>query len=325
MTEEPQYEYYDSRKDAAARQARRDALKKQRQAFRRGTLKSVFRHPLAIFGLAVILIMTFLALIHPILMDTVWRPSIYDPQTGFDLDQPFHPSFPSSRHLLGTDALGRDVFSQLLYAARTSLGVGLLAGFSAVLIALVIGVVAAYYGGWVDNTLMSIADTFLLMPPSIITLIVGLVFEKVTWWMMGLMFGVLAGLGSLAITFKHQALSIRVKPYVDSARISGASGRHIMVKHILPGMMSVMMVSMMFVVSQAMMIEALISFYQGSEVRLSWGTMIYFIQSTFYLSPYGAQWNAILPPALAITLLCAAFYMLGRALDEIFNPRLRQR
>lgn len=325
MSEETQYEYYDSRKDAEKRQARRDELKKQRQAFRRGTLSRVFRHPLVIFGLAVILTMTLLALLHPIMMETVWRPSVYDPETGFDPDLAYHPSFPSSTHFLGTDALGRDVFSQLIYAARTSLGVGLVAGFTAVLIALVIGVVSAYYGGWIDNTMMTVADIFLLMPPSIVTLIVGLVFEKVTWLMMGLMFGILAGLGSLAITFKAQALSIRVKPYVDSSRISGAGSRHIMTKHILPGMMSVSMVSMMFVVSQAMMIEALISFYQGSEVRLSWGTMIWFIQSTFYLSPYGAQWNAILPPALAITLLCAAFYMLGRALDEIFNPRLRQR
>lgn len=325
MSEEAQYEYYDSRKDATQRQARRDELKRQRQAFRRGTFKRVYSHPLAIFGLAVILIITLLALLHPILMETVWRPSVYDPQTGFDPELTHHPSFPSLRHLLGTDALGRDVFSQLIYAARTSLGVGLLAGFVAVLIALFIGVTAAYYGGWFDSTMMTVADIFLLMPPSIVTLIVGLVFEKVTWWMMGLMFGILAGLGSLAITFKAQAQSIRVKPYVDSSRISGAGSRHIMVKHILPGMMSIAMVSMMFVVSQAMMIEALISFYQGTEARLSWGTMIWFIQSTFYLSPYGGQWNAILPPALAITLLCAAFYMLGRALDEIFNPRLRQR
>jgi ABC-type dipeptide/oligopeptide/nickel transport system permease subunit len=166
VTEEPQYEYYDSRKDAAARQARRDALKKQRQAFRRGTLKSVFRHPLAIFGLAVILIMTFLALIHPILMDTVWRPSVYDPQTGFDPDQLQHPSFPSSKHFLGTDALGRDVFSQLLYAARTSLGVGLVAGFTCN-IALNDWRRGCLYGRF-DNTLMSIAD---IHPdaPSIIT------------------------------------------------------------------------------------------------------------------------------------------------------------
>jgi peptide/nickel transport system permease protein len=324
LTEEPQYEYYDSSKDAEARKARREELKQQRQAFRRGNIKKLLGHPLAVIGMLVILIITLMALIQPILIKTVWKPAIYDPIHGFDPDMEHHPSLPSHNHLLGTDALGRDVLSQLMFAARTSLGVGLLAGLVAILIALVIGVVSAYYGGWVDNTLMSLADIFLLMPPAIITLIVGLVLPM-TWVTMGLLFGILAGLGSLAITFKSQALTIRIKPYVDSSRLSGASGWHIMVKHILPGMLSVMMVSMMFVVSQAMMIEALISFYQGSAVRLSWGTMIWFIQSTFYLSQYAAQWNAVLPPALAITLLCASFYMVGRALDEILNPRLRER
>ena len=324
MDIEPQYEYYDSRKDAAERQARRDSLKRQRKAFRRGTLTKLFRNPLGIIGLVVILIITLMALSHPILMGTVWNPRIYDPIHGFDPDMLHHPSFPSRTHLLGTDALGRDVLSQLLFAARTSLGVGLLAGFSAIMIAMVIGVVAAYYGGWMDDLLMAIADIFLLMPPSIITLIAGLVL-KLNWWKMGLLFGVLAGLGSLAITFKQQALTIRVKPFVEASQVAGAGGRHIIIKHMIPGLVSVMMVSMMFVVSQAMMIEALVSFYQGTESRLSWGTMIWFIQSTFRLSPYGEQWHAILPPALTITLLCAAFYMLGRALDEILNPRLRGR
>jgi peptide/nickel transport system permease protein len=324
VTEEPHYEYYDSSKDAEARKARREELKLQRQAFRRGNIKKLFGHPLAVIGMLVIVIITIMAVIQPILIRTVWKSTIYDPQTGFDPDMDHHPSLPSHNHLLGTDALGRDVLSQLMFGARTSLGVGMLAGLVAILIALVIGVVSAYYGGWIDNTLMSLADIFLLMPPAIITLIVGLVLPM-TWVTMGLLFGILAGLGSLAITFKSQALTIRIKPYVESSRLSGASGWHIMVKHILPGMLSVMMVSMMFVVSQAMMIEALISFYQGSAVRLSWGTMIWFIQSTFYLSPYAAQWNAVLPPALAITLLCASFYMVGRALDEILNPRLRER
>jgi peptide/nickel transport system permease protein len=268
--------------------------------------------------------MIFVALSHPLLMDTIWDPYIYDPRTGFDPDLSHHPSNPSRAHPLGTDALGRDVVSQVFYAARTSLGVGLLAGFTAILISMTIGLIAAFYGGWIDNILMVIAGTFMLMPPVLITLIVGLIIPM-TWWSLGLFFGILSGLGSLAITCKHQALTIRVKPYIAASKLTGAGSLHIILKHMVPGMLSVVMVIIMFVVSQAMMIEALLSFFQGSEMRLSWGTMIYFIQSTFYLSPYSEQWLAILAPALAITFLTGAFYLLGRAMDQVMNEQLQVR
>lgn len=299
-------------------------LERQRWVLWRYTITLLLRNPLFVIGGVVILVMILVALSHPLLMDTIWDPHIYDPITGFDPNLSHHPSNPSIAHLLGTDALGRDVLSQVIYAARTSLGVGLLAGFSAMLISMTIGLLAAFYGGWIDNILMVIADTFMLMPPVLITLIVGLIIPM-TWWSIGLLFGVLSGLGSLAITCKHQALTIRVKPYVDASRVTGAGSLHIILKQMVPGMLSVMMVLIMFVVSQAMLIEALISFFQGSEVRLSWGTMIWFIQSNFYISPYSEQWLAILPPALAITFLCGAFYLLGRGMDQVMNQQLQER
>ena len=297
---------------------------RKRRLFWRYTMSLLLRNPLFVIGVLVILVMILVALSHPLLMDTIWDPHIYDPRTGFDPDLSQHPSKPSRAHPLGTDALGRDVVSQVFYAARTSLGVGLLAGFTALLISMTIGLIAAFYGGWIDNILMVIADTFLLMPPVLITLIVGLIIPM-TWWSMGLIFGVMSGLGSLAITCKHQALTIRLKPYIDASKLTGAGTLHIILKHMVPGMLSVMMVVIMFVASQAMMIEALISFYQGSEMRLSWGTMIWFIQSTFFLSPYSEQWLAILAPALAITFLSVAFYMLGRAMDQVLNQQLMER
>jgi peptide/nickel transport system permease protein len=324
MEEEPQYQYYDSRKDAARILAEQEAFRRQRRTVWLGALARFFRNPLVTTGLLVILAFIIMASLYPILIRTIWNPHVYDPFYGFDPSLENHPSFPGRGHLLGTDALGRDVLSQFLYAARTSLGVGLLAGLIATLIATTIGVLAAYFGGWVDNILMMLSDIFMLLPPAIITLIVGLVISM-TWWSMGLLFGILAGLGTCAVTLKCQAQTIRIRPYIDASRIAGGSGLHIILKHMIPGMLSVMMVTMMFVVSQAMMIEALISFYQGTESRLSWGTMIWFIQSTFWLSPHAGQWHAILPPALAITILCGAFYMLGRALDEMVNPQLRER
>lgn len=282
------------------------------------------RHPLGLVGLVIILVFVVMAVSHPILMERVWPRGVYDPVVGFDYDVESHPSFPSARHLLGTDSQGRDVLSQLMYATRTSFGVGLVAGLTATLIATLIGVAAAYLGGWVDTVLMVVAGAFVLMPPAIMMIIVGLLVDF-SWPTMGLIFGVFAGLGAMAITFKAHAQAIRVKPYVDASQIAGGGDLHIIRVHVLPGMLSVMLVTMVFTVSQAVLIEALLSFYGRSQARLSWGTMIWYLQTTFRASASGEQWHAILPPALAITLFCGAFYMLGRAMDEIINPRLRER
>jgi len=321
---EANYTYYDSRKDPDRIVPDKGEILRKQLAMWLEPGAQLVRNPLGLVGLVVVLAFALMAVSHPFLMKRVWNSNIYDPQTGYDFEVEFHPSLPSRTHLLGTDPLGRDVLSMFLYAARTSFGVGIVAGITAALIALVIGTLAAYYGGWVDNTLMMLAGAFVLMPPALMMLLVGLVIE-LSWFSMGLLFGIFAGLGSMAITFKAQALTIRVKPYVDASKIAGGKGLHIILKHLLPGMLSLIMVTTMFVVSQAMMVEALLSFFQGTQMRLSWGTMIMFIQTNWGLLALSELWYAILPPALAITLLAGAFYMLGRAMDESINPRLRER
>jgi peptide/nickel transport system permease protein len=95
--------------------------------------------------------------------------------------------------------------------------------------------------------------------------------------------------------------------------------------HFLPNMIPMMLLNMMFTVAGSVLAEALLSFFGRTHIRLSWGTMIWFIRETFHLSPTGEQWHAIIAPGLAIMLFCGAFYMVGRALDEVLNPRLRKR
>jgi peptide/nickel transport system permease protein len=144
------------------------------------------------------------------------------------------------------------------------------------------------------------------------------------WLEVGLVFGLFAGLGSLAIIAKSHAQSVKVKSYIDAARVAGGSSWHIMRFHYLPHMISLMLVNMMFTVTQSVLIEALLSFFGRTQIRMSWGTMIWFTQVTFRLSAFGEQWHAVLAPAMAITLFCGSFYILGRALDEVINPKLRQ-
>ncbi len=285
---------------------------------------SLKQKPLALFGFGIIGLFALMAISHPILMATVWDRVTFHPLVGFDYDNVPHPNLPSSKHLLGTDAMGRDVLSQLLFATRTSFGLGIVAGIVATTLSTIIGIISAHYGGFIDTILMGIVDSFVLMPPPIVLLVIGLLIDM-GWFEVGMIFGLFAGLGSLSIIAKSHAQSIRVRTYIDAARVTGASNWYIMRVHYLPNMFSLMLVNLMFIVTQSVLIEALLSFFGRTKLRMSWGTMIWFTQVTFRLSAFGEQWHAIFAPALAIILFCGSFYMVGRALDEVVNPRLRKR
>lgn len=280
--------------------------------------------PTAMIGMTILLVFMVLALIHPLLMDTFWDRTTYDPIVGFDAEMGPHPTFPSSRHVLGTDSKGRDVLSQLSFSARTSFGVGLVAAFVGTALATAFGLVAAYFRGPVEAVSMSFADAMVLLPPQVVLLIVGLIFEM-NWLHVGLLFGVFAGLGSLTLLVKSHAATLIAKPYVQAARLAGGSNWHIIRTHVLPGLSSLIAVNMLFTANSAVMMEALLSFLGRTEFRMSWGTMIWLTQTTFRESAFGEQWHVIIPPALAIMLFAGSFYLIGRALDEHVNPRLRQR
>jgi peptide/nickel transport system permease protein len=280
--------------------------------------------PTARIGLAVIAAFGLLALLHPLLMGTLWDKTTYDPLVGFDFDMGPHPTWPSSRHLLGTDSKGRDVFSQLAFSARTSFGVGLVAAAVGTLVATGLGLLAGFFHGPLEAASTALADAFVLLPPQVVLLIVGLIYPM-TWLHLGLLFGLFAGLGSLTLLVQAQTATLRSKPYVQAARLAGGNSWHLIRVHILPGLASLIAVNMLFIANGAIMIEALLSFLGRTEFRMSWGTMIWLTQTTFRESPFGEQWHVIIPPALAIMLFAGSFYLVGRALDEYVNPRLRQR
>jgi peptide/nickel transport system permease protein len=283
----------------------------------------LFQHPLGGLGLSLITLFALMALLHPILMAGAWNRTMYDPMVGFDYDGIPHPDPPSLKHLLGTDTLGRDVLSQLLYAAGPSFGLGLLAGTVAVTLAATVGVTAAYFGGVLDTLLMGLTDAAMMLPAPVVLLVVGLLVQM-NWLQLALIYGLFSGLGGTAVVFRSQALSIKVKPYIEAARVAGGNSWHILCAHFLPNLFPLMFLNLMFTATGAVLTEALLSFFGRTTIRLSWGTMIWFGQVTFRWS-VGQQWNAIIPPALAIMLFCGAFYMVGRALDDTLNPRLRRR
>lgn len=256
-----------------------------------------------------------MTLVHPLLMATIWSPGVYHPIVGFD-DTLSHPSPPSPRHLLGTDPMGRDVLSQLLYGARTSFGIGLLAGVVAAFLATLTGLVSGYQGGWVDAMLMGLSDVFILMPPPVILLIIGLLLD-LRWPSLALIYGILAGMGVPALIVRTYVRSIKIRPFVDAARVAGGGWGHIIRYHLLPFVLPLSFLFLAFTATGVVLTEAVLSFFGRTRIRLSWGTMIWLTQITFRWSPRGEPWNALLPPVFAIMLFCSAFYLIGRAVEEI--------
>jgi peptide/nickel transport system permease protein len=225
---------------------------------------------------------------------------------------------------LGTDNFGRDVLSQLIAGTQTSFGVGIVAALVAVSISTLLGAAAGYFGGTADLVLMGVADVFVLMPAPVVMLIVGLLL-RLEWPAVAVGYGLLAGLGGQMIIVKSQTLLIKVRPFIEAAQTAGGGHLHIIRKHILPSLVPIAIVHGVFTVVGAVLTESLLSFFGRTSYHLSWGMMIWLGQETFRWFSTRGQWHAIVPPAAAIMLYCGAFYLVGRALDEVFNPRLRRR
>jgi peptide/nickel transport system permease protein len=280
-------------------------------------------NPIGLIGLGIIFVYAMMIVIYPILMGSVWSPQIYNPVVGFDASIPFHPAAPTSAHLLGTDPLGRDILSQLMYSTRSAFILGIVASVVTLIMATSIGAVSAYYGGLVDTIFMRTADLVIMTPTITILIVLGSLIS-LDMIHLAVVIGLLSGLGAATIIIKSQALTIKVRTYIEAARVAGGSNFHIITKHIIPNLLPISFLYMMFTVSSAIAIEAVLSFFGLLDIRMSWGLMIRTTEYAGYLLDL-QKWWLIFPASLSISLLTAAFYLVGRALDEIVNPRLRKR
>jgi peptide/nickel transport system permease protein len=222
--------------------------------------------------------------------------------------------------LLGTDQMGRDIFSQFVYGARISLYVGLLSAILSVVIGLAVGVISGYTGGLLDETLMRFTDMLLVLPtlPLLIVLIavIGTSLGNLIF-----IIGVLGWMG-FARTVRSQVLSLKERPFVEAAKSVGAGRLHIIARHIFPNVMSLVYVSLALSVPSAIISEAALSWlglFDPSVV--SWGRMLHEAQINEGVERL--WW--IIPPGISIALVSLSFILLGYALDEILNPRLRRR
>ena len=279
---------------------------------------------IGVLGLVIIVLFALMALAHPILINTIWDHTTYDPVTGFAFEETGQPASPSWKHPLGTDPLGRDVLSQLLFSTRSEFLLGITAALTTVVIATTVGAVSAYYGGIVDTFFMRLADLIIALPGISLLIVLNALFD-LGLIQLGILFGVLGGFGGTAIVLKSQALSIKVKPYIEAARVAGGSQFHIILVHIIPNVLPLSLLFMMFTVTGAIFAEAVLSFFGLLDIRMSWGIMISTANAGGYLLGGTRFWWLIVPAGASITLLSGAFYLVGRGLDEVVNPRLRRR
>ena len=248
-----------------------------------------------------------------------WVDPMYHPMTGVD---PLisYSTGPSLRHWLGTDYIGRDIFSQLLAGARIAFMVGIASALMSILFGTTIGMVAGYAGKTTDRVLMRLADMIMVMPTLLVVLILSALFGQLNIWVIVLMIALFRWPG-VARVIRSQTLSLRRRPFIEAARVAGASHRRILFRHILPHVMPLALLYMTFRVTSAIIIEAALAFLGfGDPGTVSWGMMLQWVWKTGHMfqAPY---W--LLPPGLCISLITMAFYMTGRAMDDVLDPRLR--
>ncbi len=223
-------------------------------------------------------------------------------------------------YTLGTDAQGRDIFSQLMWGSQIALTVGLLAAAGSIGIGTIIGLVAGYSGGRIDAVLMRFTDVILVLPGLPFLIILAAVLGPSYWNIIFVL--TIIGWPGTARVIRSEVLSLKERPFIDSARVTGASNVRIMFKHLAPNVMPLAFLYMTLAVSGSILSEAALSFLGLGDVNTpSWGQMLQAVQTENVL----AAWWWLLPPGLAITFISLAFYLIGRAFEQIVNPRLRKR
>jgi peptide/nickel transport system permease protein len=259
-------------------------------------------------ALAIVILFVGMALLAPYL-------SPYDPlQGGSDALLP--PG--SAGHWLGTNHIGQDIFTQVIYGARVSLAVGVSAALSASLIGTLVGSLAGFFGGWVDGMLMRVSEFFQVLPRFVLALVIVAFFGSGIIKLI-LVLAVLSWPQTARLA-RAQILSLREATFVEAARLSGMNAPVIIVREILPNALAPIVIIGSLDIASAILLEASLSFFGlGDPNLVSWGTMLNMAQA--YL--HQAWWMALFP-GLAISIVVLSFNILGDALNDILNPRLSE-
>ena len=264
------------------------------------------RQPMAALGLALLALLVLVALFAPQLASSA-------PKTG----SPDALLGPSGAHWFGTDDLGRDTFSNVVYGARAALLVGLVTAATSLVIGGTVGIVSGYFGGYIDDALMRLTETFQLIPRFFLALLVITVFGG-DLWLVSVLLGVTFWPGTARV-LRAQVLTLRTREFVAAARAVGAGHTRVMLRHILPNAMAPVIVIAATQVGGAIITEAGLSFLGlGDPALVTWGQMLNdaqrFLRSAWWLFVF---------PGAALTLTVLATTMIADGLNDAFRPRTR--
>lgn len=225
---------------------------------------------------------------------------------------------PSLAHPFGTDFDGHDLLSQVVFGAYPSLFVGLGAALGAVLIGVLIGVIGGYFGK-LEAPLSGITDVILTFPPLPLMILIGSIYPATDLMIMGVLIVVLWPVIARAI--RAQVLSLKQRPFVETARVSGMSDFELIWKVIIPEIVPLAIAYFVLTVASAIVFVTALQFLGvGNPNEISWGSTLYWAQQFAF---YSGDWWWILAPGLSVTLVATAFALIGFSTEEVMNPRLR--
>lgn len=280
------------------------------------------RNRLAVLGAVLVVLLVVMAFIGPLLVQLGW---IHNPITQDVANIEVGPG--QAGHPFGSDELGRDTLSRLIYGSRVSLSVGILVQLIILPIGLAIGLTAGYFGGRIDNILMRFTDIWYAFPDLLFVLVVVSVFQQLTSGsvvlQMVMIFGAIALVNwvGLARLVRGQVLSIKEKEFIEAARSSGSPPLKLVLKHLLPNSLGPIIVTLTFGVPQAIFLEAFLSFigFGIQPPTPTWGQMVNSGYETIYANP-----TSVVFPALAIGFTMLAFSFIGDGLRDALDPRMRR-
>ena len=276
---------------------------------RQHVVRRFIRHRLAVLGVVLIALLGIGAAFAPQLAP-------YDPD-DIEITSRYAPPL-AEGHLFGTDDLGRDVLSRLMYAGQISLSVGVAAMLVTLVVGFAIGAFAAYYGGWIDTVLMRLTDVMLCFPSVFLLLFVA-AFVTPSLTSIALMIGLTCWM-EIARIVRAQIMALKSADFIAAAQMVGAPAWRIVLRQILPNTLAPILVAATLNTANAILLESYISFlgYGIQPPEASWGNMLTNAQSDFQVD----AWLAVFP-GLAITLAVASFNFIGDGLRDALDPRVR--
>ncbi len=280
-----------------------------------GALRRLMRRKLAVLGLVLIVLVVGGAVLAPVIAPFDPNDQMFDGLTIEGAPMP-----PGGQFLLGTDLLGRDLFSRILYGAQTSLIIGVVANGLALLIGTLVGITAGYFRGWIGSLLMRFTDLMMAFPALLLAICLAAIFRP-SLWIVALVIALVNWVQTARVIYT-ETTSLATRDFIAAERTLGAGTGRILFRHILPHLVPTIIVWGTLGISTTVLLEATLSFL-GVGVQPptpSWGNIIFENQTYFQSAP----WLVFIPGA-AIILLALAFNLVGDALRDVLDPTQRGR